>query len=162
MHYSVFVVVISRWLPIETTLEGSTALICFWHIKENISQKSNCRRVHMIYTVQKDRKHLIIISKISNLSSFKKSKNLVGVVGPILITAHNWQKWKSTFLACPCHEIYRVEAVGLKSSSYALKIMIFCENVRFGAILWKFDILSITAWLKFESKNPFAHTMWHI
>ena len=26
--------------------------------------------------------------------------------------------------------------------------------VKFGAISWKFDILSITAWFKFESKNP--------
>ena len=34
---------------------------------------------------------------------------------------HNWQKWKSAFLTCPCHEIYRVEAVGLKSSSYTLE-----------------------------------------
>ena len=31
------------------------------------------------------------------------------------------------------------------------------EYVKFGAISGKFDILSITAWLKFVSKNPFAH-----
>ena len=37
----------------------------------------------------------------------------------------------------------------------------FCENVKFGAISWKIDILSITAYLKFESKNPFAH-LWYI
>ena len=30
--------------------------------------------------------------------------------------------------------------------------------VEFEAILWKIDILSITAWVKFESRNPFAHT----
>ena len=30
------------------------------------------------------------------------------------LTAHNWQKWKKVFLTCPCNEIYRVEAVGLK------------------------------------------------
>ena len=34
-----------------------------------------------------------------------------------LLTAHNWQKWKSIFLTCSCHEIYRVEADGLKSSN---------------------------------------------
>ena len=34
------------------------------------------------------------------------------------LTAHNWQKWKRVFLTCPCHEIYRVQAVGLKSSNY--------------------------------------------
>ena len=37
----------------------------------------------------------------------------------------------------------------------------FCEYVRFGAISWKFDILSITAQSKFESKNPFPH-IWHM
>ena len=31
------------------------------------------------------------------------------------------------------------------------------ENVEFGVISWKFDILSVTASLKFESKNSFAH-----
>ena len=36
----------------------------------------------------------------------------------VLLTAHNWQKWKSTFFTGPCHEIYRVEAVCLKSFNY--------------------------------------------
>ena len=36
----------------------------------------------------------------------------------IPLTAHNWQKWKRVFLTCPCHEIYRVEAVGLKNCNY--------------------------------------------
>ena len=31
----------------------------------------------------------------------------------ILLTAHNWQKWKREFLTCPSHKIYRIEAVGL-------------------------------------------------
>ena len=60
------------------------------------------------------------------------------------LMAHNWQKWKSTFLTCPCHKIYRVEAVGLKSSNYIRKLQ-FLWNVKFGEILWKFDILPITA-----------------
>ena len=42
----------------------------------------------------------------------------------------------------PCHEIYSDEAVGLKSCKNTWKITIF---VKFGAISWKFDILSITA-----------------
>ena len=47
----------------------------------------------------------------------------------LTLTAHNWQKWKRVFLPCPWHKIYRVEAVGLKSSNYNWKIMIFaiCE-----------------------------------
>ena len=36
------------------------------------------------------------------------------------------------------------EAVGLKMQFY-LKNYDFCEYVEFGAISWKFDILSITA-----------------
>ena len=39
--------------------------------------------------------------------------------------------------------------------------MIFCEYVKFGAISWKSDILSLTAELKFKTKYPFAH-MWHM
>ena len=54
---------------------------------------------------------------------------------------HNWQKWKSTFLSCHCHEIYRVEAIGLKSSNYTLKNYDFCEYVKFVAISLKIDIL---------------------
>ena len=39
--------------------------------------------------------------------------------GPsVKLTAHNWQKWKRVFLTCPCHKIYRVEAVGLKRCNY--------------------------------------------
>ena len=42
-----------------------------------------------------------------------------------LITHLPEEKRKSKFSTCPCHKIYRVEAVGLKSSNYALKITIF-------------------------------------
>ena len=61
------------------------------------------------------------------------------------LTGGNWQKWKRVFLTCPCHEIYRDEAVGLKSLQKYLKNYDICENVKFGGISWKFDILSITA-----------------
>ena len=47
----------------------------------------------------------------------------------------------------------------LKVSMILEKNYNFCEYVKFGAISWKFDILSITTEL--ESKSPFAH-MWHI
>ena len=33
----------------------------------------------------------------------------------IVLTGDNWQKWRRVFLTCPCHEIYRDEAAGLKS-----------------------------------------------
>ena len=38
-----------------------------------------------------------------------------------ILTAHNWQIEKKLFLLCYCHKIYRVEAVGLKSSTYTWK-----------------------------------------
>ena len=57
------------------------------------------------------------------------------------LTAHNWQKWKRTFLTCPRHKISREEAVGVKSANYTFKLNNFCEYVKFGAIMWKSDIL---------------------
>ena len=38
------------------------------------------------------------------------------------LTGGNWQKWKRVFLTCPCHKIYRDEAVGLKSCKNTWKI----------------------------------------
>ena len=48
------------------------------------------------------------------------------------LTAHNWQKWKRVFLTCPCHEIYRDEAVGLKSCKYTLKNTIYVNMWNLG------------------------------
>ena len=53
-------------------------------------------------------------------------------VNYISLTAHNWQKWKRAFLTCPCHEIYRDEAVGLKSCRYTFKITIFVNMWNLG------------------------------
>ena len=53
----------------------------------------------------------------------KTSKNL---------TAHNWQQWKRVFLTCPCHKIYRDEAVGLKGCKYTWKITIFVKMWNLG------------------------------
>ena len=44
----------------------------------------------------------------------------------------NWQKWKRVFLTCPCHEIYRDEAVGLKSCKNTWKITIFVKMWNLG------------------------------
>ena len=43
------------------------------------------------------------------------------------LTGGNWQKWKRVFLTCPCHEIYRDEAVGLKSCKNTWKITFFVK-----------------------------------
>ena len=49
------------------------------------------------------------------------------------LMAHDWQNWKSRFPSCPCHKIYKEEAVGLNSSNYT-KNYHFYEYVKFGAI----------------------------
>ena len=41
-------------------------------------------------------------------------------------------KWKGVFLTCPCHKIYRDEAVGLINSNYTSKIMIFANMWNLG------------------------------
>ena len=48
------------------------------------------------------------------------------------LMAHNWQKWKRVFLTCPCHKIYRGEAVGLKSRKYTWKITIYVNMWNLG------------------------------
>ena len=48
------------------------------------------------------------------------------------LTAHNWQKLKRVCLTYPPHKIYKVEAVGLKTSNYTLKIKIFANMWNLG------------------------------
>ena len=45
------------------------------------------------------------------------------------VTAHKWQKWKSIFLTCHCHNNCMEEEVGLIISNYTFKNMILwvCE-----------------------------------
>ena len=60
----------------------------------------------------------------------------------LLLTTHNWQKWKSknphyvtTMKFC------REEAVGLKKLILYLKNYDFCKYVKFGAFSLKIDVL---------------------
>ena len=48
------------------------------------------------------------------------------------LTGGNWQKWKRVFLTCPCHKIYRDEAVGRKSCKNTWKITIFVKMWNLG------------------------------
>ena len=41
-------------------------------------------------------------------------------------------KWKSTFPSCPCHKIYRGEAVGLSVNNYTFKSTIFMSMWNLG------------------------------
>ena len=78
------------------------------------------------------------------------------------LTGGNWQKWKRVFLTCPCHEIYRDEAVGLKTCKNTWKITIYCENVKFGAISLKFDNFVNNCLLKLEFQKFFCTRVTHI
>ena len=60
------------------------------------------------------------------------SKHVYVIRHIYVLTAHNWQKWKRVFLTCPCHKIYRDEAVGLKSCKYTWKITIFMKMWNLG------------------------------
>ena len=48
------------------------------------------------------------------------------------LTGGNWQIWKRVFLTCPCHKIYRDEAVGLKRCKNTWKITIFVKMWNLG------------------------------
>ena len=78
-----------------------------------------------------------------------------------LLTGGNWQKWKRV----NSWHVPAMKFIGMKQlvSKVAniLENYEICENGKFGAISWKFDILSITSWLKLEFENSFAH-VWHI
>ena len=62
---------------------------------------------------------------------FSKTPNIAATLVHSL-TGGNWQKWKRVFLTCFCHEIYRDEAVGLKSCKYTWKITIFVKMWNLG------------------------------
>ena len=53
--------------------------------------------------------------------------NLFRKLTTLLLMANNWQIWKRIFLTCPCHEIYRDEAVGLKVANILSKILILVK-----------------------------------
>ena len=77
----------------------------------------------------------------------------------ILCWLNGWQlaKWKRVFLTCPCHEIYRDEAVGLKSCKILEKLRYLWKCEIWGNIvkIWYFvNNCLIKAWIK----NIFLHT----
>ena len=72
----------------------------------------------------------LILTKFNVEAPFTGQDNDKVIPEKGILMAHNWQKWKSILLTCPWHKIYRVEAVGLKSSNYTLKNYVFvwiCE-----------------------------------
>ena len=67
--------------------------------------------------------------KIAVCSDFKRRLTNAGSNS---LTGGNWQKWKRVFLTSPCHEIYRDEAVGLKSCKNTWKSTIFVKMWNLG------------------------------
>ena len=114
-----------------------------------VQEIANQGQIHVIHGNENWHEHNEVVSLFSSLELDKNSQSTS--------TAHNWQKWKRVFLTCPCHEIYRDEAVGLKSCKYTWKIMIYVNVWNLGQFREKLR----TASLKFESKKSFAH-VWHI
>ena len=57
------------------------------------------------------------------------------LIHSVRLTGGNWQKRKRVFLTCPCHEIYRDEAVGLKIFKNTWKITIFVKMWNLGQYL---------------------------
>ena len=55
------------------------------------------------------------------------------ISGVCLLTAHNWENGNRVFLTCPCNEIYKDKAVGLKKMQICLKNYDLREYVEFGA-----------------------------
>ena len=51
------------------------------------------------------------------------------------ITTHNWKNWTRVFLPCFCHELYRVEAAGLKIA-ITLKKITFLRNFQIFDLIW--------------------------
>ena len=70
--------------------------------------------------------YLYFVFSVSNIS-----------VSTVFLNGSQLAKMKKYIPYMSLHEIYRVEAVGLKSSNYTLKSYDFCEYVKFGAIAWK-------------------------
>ena len=116
--------------------------------------------------------HQIVTLQISVISAFSVFSDFSLLYLPIInlwlisskwnwLTDGNWQKWKRVFLTCPCHEIYRDEAVGLKVAKILEKLRYLWKCEIWGNIvkIWYFvNNYLIKAWIK---KKSFAH-VWHI
>ena len=69
----------------------------------------------------------------------------------LVLRTDNCQKWKSRFFTCPCHRIYRVEAVGLPLSNYTFntqlpKLLFTPVCAQEGGSTWTHPFLSTFPW----------------
>ena len=102
---------------------------------DNLDVHMNSMIVHLILLWAYSMSHIqiTIVTKLNDSQLAKLKKSI-----PVMLLLWN----------------FRVEAVGLQNSNYTIFV-----NIKFGAISWKIDILAITAQLKFESENSFAHML---
>ena len=142
--------------PCPNALSWSTSVFCSWNLYNQIPSHTKGTKSYpiilciiiiiIIIIIKRQKKKAKCRCTFWDKTKFECLKSVFWLIWCEVLTAHNWQKWKSIFLTCPYHKIDRVEAVGLKTSNYTLKIKIVMNKyVKFGAILWKIYILSITA-----------------
>ena len=99
-----------------TKLEISGFILPFWADAWYWNQEL----IHKFILSIPCKQHLLSISILTKSGHFFSPNKI-----PLLeesLTGGNWQKWKRVFLTCPCHKIYRDEAVGLKSSNILEKL----------------------------------------
>ena len=89
------------------------------------------RPPNLVKRTSEQSKKSSLLSKVTQMSTFVNFKISIKQTNKKL-TAHNWQKWKRVFLTCPCHEIYRYEAVGLKSCKCTWQTTIHINMWNFG------------------------------
>ena len=111
----------SVFLDISISKDGRKDCLRISLIESNI--RCACLRSIQLQTLLCDFGPIIwswAIWSINNLEEYSK------------LTGGNWQKWKRVFLTCPCHKMYRDEAVGLKSCKYTWKITKFVKMGNLG------------------------------
>ena len=109
-----------------------------------------CWKVKLLPSVKVWNKYSVEYVKMYNMYYFDKTKCMRPITS---FAAHCWLfftirlllrlttgKNERVFLTCPCHKIYRDEAVGLKSCKYTWKITIFVKMGNWGNIkkIWYF------------------------
>ena len=104
--------------------------LCFITVVDFTKQNSSANHTHMTFG---DRTTALMLQNQCTVFRYIKNRYFFLPCHFICeLTAHNWQKWKRVFLTCPCHKIYRDEAVGLKSCKYTWKITIFVKMWNLG------------------------------
>ena len=104
-----------------------------FHFAPNMLFQCNHPNVHgtrnSTFFLKNDQdKYLLLLIIIMRTGIQRRVKKILC----LSLTGGNWQKWKRVFLTCPCHEIYRDEAVGLKSCKNTWKITIFVKMWNLG------------------------------